>query len=69
MVNSWCVTCNRTVSSIALIKLITLVFRAIFHSPELYPSPEEFIPERFDPSGGEKSQVDPEILAFGLGRR
>ncbi|KAF5372573.1 hypothetical protein D9758_005191 [Tetrapyrgos nigripes] len=41
----------------------------ILHDPEIYPEPETFRPERFIPSAGKKMQMDPEELAFGLGRR
>ena len=40
--------------------------RAISRDENLYPSPEEFIPERF---AGEKPALDPYHTSFGYGRR
>ena len=42
------------------------------HDPQVYPYPDEFIPERFEdhtrnPTG--KVQPDPPNLVFGFGRR
>lgn len=42
------------------------------HDPQVYPYPDEFIPERFEdhtrnPTG--KVQPDPSNLVFGFGRR
>ncbi|KAJ6511703.1 cytochrome P450 [Mycena vulgaris] len=43
----------------------------ILHDSSLYPSPDEFIPERFmrDPLSAEGTNPDPRRFAFGYGRR
>ncbi|KAK7449257.1 hypothetical protein VKT23_013401 [Stygiomarasmius scandens] len=41
----------------------------ILHDPEIYPEPGTFLPERFIATPDGKTQMDPEQLTFGLGRR
>ena len=45
--------------------------RAILRDPEVYPQPEEFIPERFLDSTGnlDVRGRDPAHVVFGFGRR
>ncbi|EPT01646.1 hypothetical protein FOMPIDRAFT_124761 [Fomitopsis schrenkii] len=42
---------------------------AILHDPELYPLPDEVIPERYLDSTDESINIDPRDFAFGYGRR
>jgi hypothetical protein len=50
--------------------MLTSIDRAIQHDEEVYPDPFTFRPERFLKDGKLDPQVqDPEIAAFGLGRR
>lgn len=45
---------------------LVLYLRAISRDETMYPSPEEFLPERFE----SKSDIlDPRQFAFGYGRR
>ncbi|KAM6501984.1 Cytochrome P450 [Amanita muscaria] len=45
-------------------------FWAISRDSELYPDPDEYMPERFLPGEGKQPQLDPaEAGAFGFGRR
>jgi cytochrome P450 len=45
-----------------------MIFRAMTQDPEVYPSPQLFLPERFL---GEKGTTvtDPRDMVFGFGRR
>lgn len=43
---------------------------AIMHDPEMFEKPFEFVPERYLKDGKiDESVPDPEIAAFGFGRR
>ena len=51
--------------------MISMFRRGIFHDPEVYAQPDDFIPERFLDSAGnlDVQGRDPSDVAFGFGRR
>lgn len=44
-------------------------YRTILHDPEVYPSPEEYKPERWLKDGQLNPEVPDPTIAFGYGRR
>lgn len=45
------------------------MFRMMLRDPAIYPEPEKFQPERFLDRPGKPSQLDPDEIGFGFGRR
>lgn len=54
-----------------LLFVLTIHYRAILHNDKMYPDPFTFQPERFLKDGklNFDSVLDPELAAFGFGRR
>ena len=52
-------------------RYLKVVSRAILHDPEVYPQPDDFMPERFLDSEGnlDVQGRDPTHVMFGFGRR
>lgn len=64
--NAWRVSIHNTVT----VTYTIIWYRTILHDPRVYPSPEEFKPERWLKDGQLNPEVpDPTVAAFGFGRR
>ena len=68
--NIWCAYFSVSKLWQAVIPKHRLQLRAMQYNPEVYPRPEEFMPERFMKDGKLNPDVrDPGRIAFGFGRR
>ena len=49
---------------------LALTLFAAFRNPSIFPEPNEFNPDRFDPNSGASSQIDPfAFIPFSSGPR
>lgn len=48
---------------------VLYLIRAITHNPELFPHPDEFMPERFLSEDGTKFVRNERVATFGIGKK